>query len=105
MENKVKFTARLPLTISKRGKWFIASCPILDVHSQGETEEQAKKNLGNALSLFFISCYERGTLDAALKECGFQLDTTEEEIVEQDENFIDVPLKLRANKTQFECHA
>ena len=67
----VQFNLHLPASVTKKRKWFVASCPILDVHSQGETEEQAKKNLAEALALFFISCHERGTLDAILKECGF----------------------------------
>ncbi|MBF0103493.1 MAG: hypothetical protein HQK77_21540 [Desulfobacterales bacterium] len=61
----------LPIKIKKRKKWFVSSCPILDVCSQGETEDHAKKNLIEALSLFLTSCYERNTLEAVLKECGF----------------------------------
>ena len=68
---KVEFNVKLPFTITKRAKWFLATCPILDVHSQGETEEKAKKNLVEATSLFLISCIERGTLDEVLKKCGF----------------------------------
>ncbi len=44
------------------------SCPpILDVITQGETEEKAKQNLNDALSLFLVSWFERGTLDSVLK--------------------------------------
>lgn len=68
---KVQFNVKLPFRITKRAKWFLASCPILDVHSQGETQETAKKNLVEATSLFLISCFERGTLDEVLKKCGF----------------------------------
>ena len=71
MQKTAEFIARLPITFTRRKKWVVASCPILDVHSQGENESKAKKNLANALSLFFVSCFERGTLDAVLKECGF----------------------------------
>jgi predicted RNase H-like HicB family nuclease len=68
---KVEFNVKLPYKITKRPKWFLASCPILDVHSQGDTEEIAKRNLVEALSLFLVSCFERGTLDKVLKKCGF----------------------------------
>ena len=68
---KVEFRLTLPFRVTKRAKWFLASCPILDIHSQGETEEKAKKNLVEAASLFLISCFERGTLDEVLKKCGF----------------------------------
>ena len=56
MEVVVQFSAKLPLKITRKKKWFVASCPILDVHSQGDTEKKARKNLSEALSLFFISC-------------------------------------------------
>jgi len=72
MKISVEFSATLPVKITKRKKWYLASCPILDVHSQGETEKKASDNLRNALSLFFISCFERGTLDTVLKDCGFE---------------------------------
>lgn len=48
---------RLPYSIKERANWYLASCPILDVHSQGETPEKAKKNLKEAISLFLISCF------------------------------------------------
>jgi len=64
---RVTFTASLPIKYTKRKSWILASCPILDMHSQGETEKKAKKNLEEALSLFFVSCFERGTLDVVLK--------------------------------------
>ncbi len=67
----VSFNARLPSKITKEPKWFLASCPILDVHSQGDTEQKAKKNLVETTSLFLVSCFERGILDEVLKKCGF----------------------------------
>lgn len=70
MSKNVMFFAQLPLKLVKKKKCILASCPSLDVHSQGTTEAEAKKNLTEAVSLFFISCYERGTLDSALKKCG-----------------------------------
>jgi len=104
----VQFTLHLPAKIAKKKKWFLASCPVLDIHSQGETEEQAKKNLTDALTLFFISCYERDMLDAALKECGFK--AVHQPVIDvstiPEKDFIDVPIPFHiipgAHK---ECHA
>jgi predicted RNase H-like HicB family nuclease len=71
----VKVTVRAEFklfgVIKHEGKWYIASCPPLDLTTQGRTEEEAKKNLVEASQLFIISCLERGTLDQALKELGF----------------------------------
>jgi len=38
------------------------------VHSQGRTKHEAERNLVDALTSFFISCYERDTLDAVLHD-------------------------------------
>ena len=58
------------------GAYYISVCPPLDVFSQGETEEAALANLAEALQLFVESCYERGTLEGVLKDCGFVPETT-----------------------------
>ena len=44
-----KFTA----VITKEEDIFVAFCPELDIASQGYTIEEAKKNLKEAVSLFF----------------------------------------------------
>ena len=62
---------KLPAQVRKKGKWFISSCNLLDVHSQGQTREQAERNLKDALATFLVSCYERGTLDVVLRDAGF----------------------------------
>ena len=110
MEIKVQFSAKLPVTITKKKKWYLASCPILDVHSQGETEKKAKKKLVEALSLFLISCFERGALDAVLKNCGFRpaypKKPPEKQEVVRKEDYINVPIPfLVSQTTQDQCHA
>ena len=35
----------LPIVIAREGKWYVASCPLLDVASQGKTEDEVKKNI------------------------------------------------------------
>jgi predicted RNase H-like HicB family nuclease len=34
-----------PVLISKEGKWVVACCPILDIATQGRTEEEVKENM------------------------------------------------------------
>jgi predicted RNase H-like HicB family nuclease len=46
---KQRFTA----SISQEDNWYIAQCLEVDVASQGETEEEALKNLEEALELHF----------------------------------------------------
>lgn len=106
---KVELSIKLPYKITKRPKWFLSSCPILDVHSQGRTLEIAKKNLVEAISLFLISCIERGTLDEVLKKCGFvpihgfpaPMKATPST---GRENYINVPIPFLV-ESGTECHA
>ena len=105
MEVTIQFEAKLPLKITQKKHRVVATCPILDVHSQGDTEEQARKNLEEALSLFFVSCFERGVLDAVLKDCGFkavQPVIQEAQPVSPTEDYISVPIPFLVNRPQKE---
>jgi predicted RNase H-like HicB family nuclease len=46
---KRKFTA----TVWREGDWHIAQCIEVDVISQGETEQEALRNLADAIQLYF----------------------------------------------------
>src|SRR6266576_3881023 len=52
-------------------RW-IATCPQLDVVTQGATGDQARRCLQEAVELWFESCIERGVLDQALREANFR---------------------------------
>jgi predicted RNase H-like HicB family nuclease len=39
--------------IVKEGDWFVAQCLEVDIASQGRTEDEAMKNLNDALALHF----------------------------------------------------
>jgi predicted RNase H-like HicB family nuclease len=60
-------------TVKRDGKsrW-VTGCPKLDVFSQGRTENEAKESLKEAIGLWVEDCLERGTLEAALREVGFE---------------------------------
>ncbi len=68
---------QLPYTFAREGGSVIASCDVLDVHSQGRTEAEALDNLQEALQLFLETCLEMDSLDQVLKAQGFQLATAE----------------------------
>lgn len=46
-------TERLTALIEREGDGYVSLCPELDIASQGETVEQARLNLIEALELFF----------------------------------------------------
>lgn len=46
-------TRTLPITIWQEGNWFVATCPLNNVASQGKTREEALTNIQEALELYF----------------------------------------------------
>jgi predicted RNase H-like HicB family nuclease len=44
---------RLTAAITREGDWFVAQCLEIDVASQGESLEEARANLTEALALYF----------------------------------------------------
>ena len=46
-------TRRLTALIEREGDGYVALCPELDIASQGDSIEQARDNLREALELFF----------------------------------------------------
>jgi len=89
------FELTLPAKLKKKPKYWVSSCPALDVVSQGLTKEEAKENLVKALTLFLASYFERGTLEQALKECGFSVTPAPHRPPKADKSdFVKVPLYL-----------
>ena len=52
MKTSVTFHVSLPIKITKKKKYYISCCPVLDVWSQGETRTKATENLREALRFF-----------------------------------------------------
>jgi predicted RNase H-like HicB family nuclease len=50
-------TRKLTAIIEREGDGYVALCPELDIASQGETIEQARANLVEALTLFFETAH------------------------------------------------
>ena len=48
-----RHSTKLTAIIEEEGNGFVALCPELDIASQGDTVEQARDNLREALELFF----------------------------------------------------
>ncbi len=44
---------RIPVFITRHGKWFVATAPQLDLVTKGETFEEAKENMKDLLSEYF----------------------------------------------------
>jgi predicted RNase H-like HicB family nuclease len=102
---KIEMKFKLPTKIVKKRKHFVASCPVLDVFTQGDTEQKARENLIEALTLFLTTCIEMGTLDDVLKQCGFKMsESGKDEMPGKD--YIDIPIHLLADQPGGKhCHA
>ncbi len=102
---KVIFEVKVPVMIKKKAKAYVSSCAVLDVHSQGETESEARKNIAEAVRLFLITCLERGTLDNVLRECGFKAQKKIARLP-KDHRFITVPIPFDVTGGRSAaCHA
>lgn len=57
---------RLTAIIEREGSGYVSLCPELDIASQGDTVEQARDNLREALDLFF-ECASADEIKSRLK--------------------------------------
>jgi len=64
-------TISLRIEIFKEGDTYVALSPELNVSSFGETIEDAKRSLKEALEAFIEECERMGTLEDVLEESGF----------------------------------
>lgn len=58
--------------IWKEGNQFVAHAMPLDVMTSGETPEEARKALNEAVHLFLITAADMGTLEEVLEEAGYE---------------------------------
>lgn len=59
--------------IWKEGNQFVAHAMPLDVMSAGDTPEEARKALDEAVHLFLVTAADMGTLEETLQEAGYEL--------------------------------
>ena len=62
----------LPVTIFKEGKSYVAYSPALDLSTCASTYEKAQTNFSEIVEIFIEELVEMGTLDAVLRELGWQ---------------------------------
>lgn len=67
----LEVTLRAFVRRETKRRW-TAICPSLGVASQGESADNAKASLREAVELWFESCVERGVLDQAMRESNFR---------------------------------
>jgi len=58
--------------IFKEGDAYVAYVPALDVSSCGSTDEEARRNIRDAVRGFLAASADMGTLDEILREAGYE---------------------------------
>ncbi len=66
-------TIELTSEIWQEGNMYTAYCHELDVATAGRTFEEARKNLAEAIEIFFEETKRMGTLRQLLEEAGFSI--------------------------------
>ncbi len=94
----------LPIKIKKKPNGHVSTCPILDIHARGPSKEEARENLGEALTAFFSSGLKRNTLDSVLsilKECGFEprRQSSQKKALVFQEDYMNIPIPFPVKST------
>jgi len=70
MKREMRLHGDLPFELTHEDAWIVASCPVLDVASQGKTAKSAERNLRAAVHLFLRDCLKSGTLEHVFRAAG-----------------------------------
>lgn len=62
---------KLPVSILKEGKKFIAHSPALDLSTSGKTYREVKKRFAEIVNIFFEEIGRKGVSEEVLKELGW----------------------------------
>jgi hypothetical protein len=66
------FHAKLPVSVLREGRRFIAYTPALDLSTSGKSYEEAKKRFQEIVRIFFEELLRRGTLSGVLRDLGWR---------------------------------
>ena len=69
---KFMIQAKLPVSILREGKRFVAYTPAFDLSTSGKTHSEAKKRFTEAVNIFLQEIVRMGTLESVLLEYGWQ---------------------------------
>ena len=63
---------KLPVSIFKEGRQFVAYTPALDLSTSGKTYEEVRKRFSEVVDIFFADTVKKGTLDSVLADLGWK---------------------------------
>ncbi len=66
------FSYRLPVSITKQGKRFVAYTPALDLSTSGKSIKNTQERFQEIASIFLEEIFNSGNADDVLSELGWQ---------------------------------
>jgi len=69
---KVSLEFKLPVSIIKEGKKYIAYTPALDLSTSGKSYGEAKRRFEEIVKIFFEELIKKGTLEEVLRDLGWK---------------------------------
>lgn len=102
---KMTMNVNVPVEHRKEGDVIVAFCPLLDIASQGCTEQEANSNLVEAIGLFLVTSIEMGTFSQVIKDCGFRTNNLNQQATDNDGEHLNVVLPFIAERELAGCHA
>lgn len=50
---KPRVPVSLPVVVSREGQWYVAACPLLDIATQGKSENEVRENMEDLINEYF----------------------------------------------------
>lgn len=69
---KMNLQFKLPISVIREGKKYIAYTPVLDLSTSDKSFEGAKKRFEEAVRLFLEELVKKGTLEDVLRDLGWR---------------------------------
>jgi len=69
---KLMLEFKLPVSILREGKKYVAHTPALDLSTSGRSYEEVKKRFNEIVNIFFEESIRKGTLEEALRDLGWK---------------------------------
>jgi predicted RNase H-like HicB family nuclease len=101
---QMTINVNIPVITREEDGVVVAECPLLDIVTQGNSVDDAKNNLVEAVGLFLGTCIEMGTFSQVMKECGLVKAPSQEDANDNTDH-LEVPLPFIAAKEREACHA
>jgi len=69
---KLNLEFKLPVSILREDKRFVAYTPALDLSTSGKSYKEAKKRFEEIVTIFFEELIKKGTLEEVLRSLGWK---------------------------------